>query len=271
MEDGFVAALPLTHQLLSTMSDPAFCSSNSAPPTPPRPRPFAVTSASSSATRASSNCRVRTWWLDPHPVRPAVPAGPVRRQVSAHLGPGHRLAAAALHPPPGRSCCSGHCPTCRSASACRSATRRWPTVVREMIASGVERLIVLPMYPQYSATTTASATDVLFHGADERTARAGPAHRAAVLRPSRLPRRHDRGHPRGAGSAAVASPDISCSVFHGIPISYATAGDPYATQSSARRRGLVERLGWPRGTMDADVSVAVSAATTGSSRTPTRR
>src|SRR5437660_5717408 len=27
-------------------------------------------------------------------------------------------------------------------------------VVREMIAAGVERLVVLPMYPQYSATTT---------------------------------------------------------------------------------------------------------------------
>src|SRR5262245_59109319 len=36
-------------------------------------------------------------------------------------------------------------------------------VVHEMIAAGVERLIVLPMYPQYSATTTASATDALFH------------------------------------------------------------------------------------------------------------
>src|SRR3954451_22900070 len=32
-------------------------------------------------------------------------------------------------------------------------------VVDEMIAAGVNRLIVLPMYPQYSATTTASATD----------------------------------------------------------------------------------------------------------------
>src|SRR5262245_6544566 len=35
-------------------------------------------------------------------------------------------------------------------------------VVRQLIAEGVDRLIVLPMYPQYSATTTASATDVLF-------------------------------------------------------------------------------------------------------------
>src|SRR5712691_9088440 len=35
-------------------------------------------------------------------------------------------------------------------------------VVDEMIRAGVDRLIVLPMYPQYSATTTASATDALF-------------------------------------------------------------------------------------------------------------
>src|SRR4051794_29319157 len=34
--------------------------------------------------------------------------------------------------------------------------------VREMIAAGVERLIAVPMYPQYSATTVASATDTLF-------------------------------------------------------------------------------------------------------------
>src|SRR5262249_47777808 len=35
-------------------------------------------------------------------------------------------------------------------------------VVHDMIEMGIDRLIVLPMYPQYSATTTASAFDVLF-------------------------------------------------------------------------------------------------------------
>src|SRR3954447_12989450 len=34
--------------------------------------------------------------------------------------------------------------------------------VHQLIQEGVERLLVLPMYPQYSATTTASALDVLF-------------------------------------------------------------------------------------------------------------
>src|SRR5437016_982835 len=36
------------------------------------------------------------------------------------------------------------------------------SVVHEMISVGINRLIVLPMYPQYSATTTASALDTLF-------------------------------------------------------------------------------------------------------------
>src|SRR5262245_14413651 len=35
-------------------------------------------------------------------------------------------------------------------------------VVKSMIADGVDRLIAVPMYPQYSTTTTASATDALF-------------------------------------------------------------------------------------------------------------
>ena len=34
--------------------------------------------------------------------------------------------------------------------------------VREMVAAGVDRLVALPMFPQYSATTSASATDALF-------------------------------------------------------------------------------------------------------------
>jgi len=65
------------------------------------------------------------------------------------------------------------------------------SVVRDLIDRGIERLIVVPMYPQYSATTTASATDVLFSALlkERRVPRA--AHRAALLRSSRLSRRHD--------------------------------------------------------------------------------
>ena len=101
------------------------------------------------------------------------------------------------------------------------------------------------MYPQYSATTTASATDVLFQALMKRAARAGPAHRAALLRPSRLPRRRGRRHPRRPGPPALAAGPLLLS-FHGIPIRYAQAGDPYATHVKRTTAALVERLGWPR-------------------------
>ena len=72
----------------------------------------------------------------------------------------------------------------RCAGALRHASRqsaRRPSVVHELIERGVDRLIVLPMYPQYSATTTASAHGRAVSGADARAARARPADRAAVL------------------------------------------------------------------------------------------
>jgi protoporphyrin/coproporphyrin ferrochelatase len=118
-------------------------------------------------------------------------------------------------------------------------------VLAEMIRSGVERLVVLPMYPQYSATTTASATDTLFSALmKERRVPAlrivppfyqHPAYVEAVRRViseevDRLPWR----------------PDYFLLSFHGIPIKYAQAGDPYATHVKRTTRLLTARLGWPR-------------------------
>src|SRR5438477_5381303 len=95
--------------------------------------------------------------------------------------------------------------------------------VRELIKSGVDRLIVLPMYPQYSATTTASATDALFH---------------ALLRERRVPALrvvppyYD--HPAYLDAvAAVVRDDLArlpwqpehyLLSFHGLPIEYAKRG-----------------------------------------------
>lgn len=118
-------------------------------------------------------------------------------------------------------------------------------VLHEMIEQGVDRLIVLPMYPQYSATTTASATDVLF---------------TALLKERRVPALrivppyYD--HPayldamtaviREALAKVSPAPDHYVLSFHGIPIKYAQRGDPYATQVKRTTAELVRRLGWPR-------------------------
>jgi ferrochelatase len=118
-------------------------------------------------------------------------------------------------------------------------------VVHEMIGQGVERLIVLPMYPQYSATTTASAMDVLFK---------------ALMKERRIPSirvvppYYD--HPAYLDATAAIiredlarlswTPEHYLLSFHGIPIRYARAGDPYATHVKRSTALLLKRLDWPR-------------------------
>jgi protoporphyrin/coproporphyrin ferrochelatase len=118
-------------------------------------------------------------------------------------------------------------------------------VLAEMIRAGVQRLIVLPMYPQYSATTTASATDVLF---------------SALMKERRVPALRIvppyYAHPayieavRRVISEEVErltwQPNHFLLSFHGIPIKYSQAGDPYATHVKRTTRLLTAQLGWQR-------------------------
>lgn len=119
-------------------------------------------------------------------------------------------------------------------------------VVHELIESGVDRFIVFPMYPQYSATTVASATDALF---------------AALMKQRRVPALRVvppyYGHPgyldamatviRDELASLPAEPEHYLYSFHGIPIKYAQRGDPYASHVVQTTRGLQERLRWPKG------------------------
>jgi ferrochelatase len=119
-------------------------------------------------------------------------------------------------------------------------------VVPEMIRQGVERLLVLPMYPQYSATTTASALDALFHTLMKQR-------RVPALRT--VPPYYEHPAYLDAMTAVIRDdlakldwqPEHYLLSFHGLPIRYAQRGDPYALQVKRTTARLVERLGWPRG------------------------
>jgi ferrochelatase len=118
--------------------------------------------------------------------------------------------------------------------------------VRQMIAEGIDRVVVLPMYPQYSDTTTASATDSLFKILMK--VRKVPALRI-------VPAYYQ--HP--AYLEAMASvvrdelkrltwePEHFIYSFHGLPQSYAKAGDPYPRHVVATTRGLQQRLNFAKG------------------------
>jgi ferrochelatase len=119
-------------------------------------------------------------------------------------------------------------------------------VLREMIAGGVEKLIVLPMYPQYSATTFASATDCLFH---------------ALMKERRVPALRIVppyfAHPAYIDAVAAGimrdlaslpwTPEHYVISFHGIPVKYVERGDPYPKHVEATTRLLLEKLQWPAG------------------------
>lgn len=119
-------------------------------------------------------------------------------------------------------------------------------VVSGMVRAGLERLIVLPMYPQYSATTWASATDTLFKMLMKE--RRVPALRI-------VPPYYAHAAYIDAMAAVIRddlarlgwTPDHFILSFHGIPIKYAQAGDPYATHVKRTTALLVEKLGWQRG------------------------
>lgn len=118
-------------------------------------------------------------------------------------------------------------------------------VVNELIEDGADRLIVLPMYPQYSATTTASATDVLFKALMGQ--RRVPALRI-------VPPYYEHKAYLDAVTTVIREeldrlpwePEHFVLSFHGIPISYAQCGDPYATHVKRTTAHLIRRLGWPR-------------------------
>ncbi|MBL8868054.1 MAG: ferrochelatase [Planctomycetia bacterium] len=119
------------------------------------------------------------------------------------------------------------------------------SVTREMLAAGVDRIVAMPMFPQYSSTTTASATDALAKLMLK--LRVVPALRI-------VPPYYDDTGYIDAVTAAVRDdlaampwqPEHVLVSFHGIPQKYAQRGDPYATHCVRTTRALVAKLGWTR-------------------------
>ncbi len=115
------------------------------------------------------------------------------------------------------------------------------SVMRDLRAAGCTRLLVLPLYPQYSATTTASTFDAcareLMNWRDQpalhfvRDYALDPGWLDAVAESIR---EHWRMH--GRGERLLLS-------FHGIPAAFDRAGDPYRLQCEASAAALRLRLG----------------------------
>ncbi len=116
------------------------------------------------------------------------------------------------------------------------------TVLR-MEAQGVDRIVMFPLYPQYSATTTATANDKLFRAL--MTMRDMPAIRS-------MPAYYDEPVYIKALAQSVEKhlasidfqPEVVLASYHGIPKAYFERGDPYHCHCQKTTRLLRERLGW---------------------------
>ncbi len=119
------------------------------------------------------------------------------------------------------------------------------TGLAQLREAGAERLLVLPLYPQYSATTTASTYDALA-AALRREAHVpeirllGDYHRHPAYIDALATRIEDHWREHGRGERLLLS-------FHGIPRRYAEAGDPYPQRCEATARALARRLGLEEG------------------------
>ena len=112
--------------------------------------------------------------------------------------------------------------------------------LQKLRSAGVRRLVVLPLYPQYSATTTAAGLDRV----DAALARwPAPPERFLIEDYHAEP---DHVAALAASIAAARTPfDHLLFSFHGIPRRYAAAGDPYDGQCQATARLVAARLALP--------------------------
>lgn len=109
--------------------------------------------------------------------------------------------------------------------------------------AGCERILLFPLYPQYSASTTATVNDKAFDAL--KAMRWQPALRT-------VPPYHDEPVYIDALAESVAKtfaerdfePDVLIASYHGLPKSYFEKGDPYHCHCQKTSRLLRERLGW---------------------------
>jgi ferrochelatase len=116
--------------------------------------------------------------------------------------------------------------------------------IRRLREAGCQKILFAPLYPQYSAPTTATANDKAFDVL--KGLRWQPAVRT-------LPPYFDDPAYVAALAGSIAEgvkaldfePDLVITSYHGMPVSYLLAGDPYHCQCLKTTRLVREHLGWP--------------------------
>lgn len=128
--------------------------------------------------------------------------------------------------------------------AMRYANPSTESRIAALQAQGCERILIVPLYPQYAAATTATACDDAFRAL--MAMRWQPAIRVA-------PAYYDDPAYIAAVAASMREglarldfkPEVLIATFHGMPQTYLEKGDPYYCQCQKTSRLLRRELGWP--------------------------
>src|SRR6267154_1957576 len=114
--------------------------------------------------------------------------------------------------------------------------------IEALMARGCDRLLVVPLYPQYSAATSATVCDEVF--------RVLAAMRAQPTLRVSPPYFDDPGYIEALAVSIDAhlktlafQPELIVASFHGMPQKYVDKGDPYQAQCIATTESLRKRMG----------------------------
>lgn len=125
--------------------------------------------------------------------------------------------------------------------AMRYGSPSLPDTLARMKAAGCDRILILPAYPQYAASSTATAFDMAFAWLQK--TRNQPALRTL---------KHYHDHPAYIQALAAnirdywqrhGRPDVLVMSFHGVPRYTLDKGDPYHCECQKTGRLLAEALG----------------------------
>ncbi len=128
--------------------------------------------------------------------------------------------------------------------AMRYANPTTESRIKALQEQGCERVLLVPLYPQYSAATTATACDQAFRALMtmrwQPFIRVAPAYHDDPVYIDRLAR-----SMKQSLDALDFTPQKIIATFHGMPQKYFDKGDPYHCHCQKTSRLLRQRLGWP--------------------------
>lgn len=115
-------------------------------------------------------------------------------------------------------------------------------VTDRLLKQGCERIVMFPLYPQYSATTTATVNDKFFEVLMKKrfmpAVRTIPSYEVEPVYIEALAQSIEK-HL----ATLDFKPEVILASYHGIPKSYSDKGDPYRAQCLETSRLLRARLG----------------------------